>query len=119
VTTPDSNVSHLGSAMTTTDFQQLAKQGDLHSTKRKEWLTFYPESIQFQNSKGEMKPPQYYPTVDASHPSDRFNADEYFMLGDNSLASQDSRYWGQVPQRLLLGKAIWVYWPYRNFQSIR
>jgi signal peptidase I len=119
VTSPDSNVSHLGLAMTTADFQQLARQGDLHATKRKEWLTFYPESTQFQNSKGEMKPPQFYPIVDASHPSDRLNDDEYFMLGDNSLASQDSRYFGQVPQRMLLGKAIWVYWPYRNFQSIR
>lgn len=43
-----------------------------------------------------MKPPQFYPIVDASHPSDRLNDDD-LMLGDNSLASQDSRYFGQVP----------------------
>jgi len=115
----DANVSQQALAVTMADFQQLVKKGDIHSVKRREWLPFYPENIQIENTRGEMLPPRFYPTVDASHPSDRFNADEYFMLGDNSLASQDSRDWGQVPQRLLLGKAIWVYWPYRNFQSIR
>jgi signal peptidase I len=35
----------------------------------------------------------------------------YFVLGDNSSASSDSRYWGLVPERLLLGRALLVYWP--------
>jgi signal peptidase I len=35
----------------------------------------------------------------------------YFCLGDNSSSSSDGRDWGQVPERLLLGKAIVVYWP--------
>ncbi len=35
----------------------------------------------------------------------------YFMLGDNSAASADSRSWGLVPERLMLGKAVAVYWP--------
>jgi len=53
--------------------------------------------------------------------------DEYFMLGDNSPASKDSRQWweigphlkhmgeeyqlGTVPGDQLLGKAFFVYWP--------
>lgn len=37
--------------------------------------------------------------------------DEYFALGDNSTRSSDSRDWGPVPERLLLGKAVFVYWP--------
>ncbi|MCH7700213.1 MAG: hypothetical protein IID37_00880 [Planctomycetes bacterium] len=52
---------------------------------------------------------------------------EHFMLGDNSPASQDSRYWskvgkhldsrgeayqlGTVPQDQLIGRAFFVYWP--------
>jgi signal peptidase I len=35
----------------------------------------------------------------------------YLCLGDNSSESSDSRYWGLVPERLLLGRALVVYWP--------
>jgi signal peptidase I len=52
---------------------------------------------------------------------------EYFVLGDNSAASSDGRFWdapvhlehegdlqveqGRVPGRFMLGKAFFVYWP--------
>jgi signal peptidase I len=36
----------------------------------------------------------------------------YFCLGDNSQSSHDGRSWGTVPDRLLLGRAILVYWPW-------
>lgn len=40
-------------------------------------------------------------------------ADEYFMLGDNSPISNDSRLWDQaaVPARLFIGKPVMVHWP--------
>ncbi len=31
-------------------------------------------------------------------------ADHYFVLGDNSGASSDSRFWGPVPARAIIGK---------------
>ena len=35
----------------------------------------------------------------------------YLCLGDNSAQSSDSRKWGVVPDRLMLGKAVFVFWP--------
>jgi len=35
----------------------------------------------------------------------------YFCLGDNSASSADGRSWGLVPERLMLGRAVVVYWP--------
>jgi Signal peptidase, peptidase S26 len=43
----------------------------------------------------------------------------YLCLGDNSQASSDSRDWGVVPQRLMLGRALAVYYPIERIGAIR
>ena len=48
-----------------------------------------------------------------------FPKDSYFVLGDNSASSQDSRYWGFVPKKNMLGKAIVIYWPPQRMRIIK
>jgi signal peptidase I len=43
----------------------------------------------------------------------------YLCLGDNSQASSDSRDWGLVPRRLMLGRALAVYYPIERIGPIR
>ena len=41
----------------------------------------------------------------------RIPAGDDYMMGDNRGNSDDSRYWGPVPQRDIIGVAFFTYWP--------
>jgi len=40
--------------------------------------------------------------------------DGYIALGDNSHNSQDSRYWGEVPKKDVVGRPLWVFYPFNS-----
>jgi signal peptidase I len=45
--------------------------------------------------------------------------DAYYVLGDNSISSRDSRYWGFLPKKYLLGKAFLIYWPLTRIRLVK
>lgn len=44
---------------------------------------------------------------------------KYFMMGDNSGSSHDSRYWGFVDEKDLIGRARLLFWPLDRVRFIK
>src|SRR5262249_22979149 len=43
----------------------------------------------------------------------------YFCVGDNSAQSSDSRQWGLVPERLVIGRGLTIYYPFARAGPLR
>lgn len=50
-----------------------------------------------------------------TQPPVEISEDSYFVLGDNRLASLDSRNLGTIPLDSIIGKASMTYWPFSRF----
>jgi signal peptidase I len=62
---------------------------------------------------GKRLPEPYLPAglTTKDFPPQQVPIDNYFVMGDNREVSWDSRYWGTVERKLVVGKAIVRVWP--------
>ena len=73
------------------------------------------EGVRSGEQKLEYQENHYYghAMLAALIPGDSFpvETNHYFVMGDNTFNSSDSRYWGDFPKDKVVGKSFFVYWP--------
>jgi signal peptidase I len=55
---------------------------------------------------------------DQSYPPVEVRKGYYYVLGDHRNSSNDSRSWGEVPEKYIYGRAIFRFWPLSKAGSI-
>ena len=53
-----------------------------------------------------------------SYPPTEVRKGYYFVLGDHRRSSNDSRTWGEVPEKYIYGRAVFRFWPFDRLGPI-
>ncbi|CAJ1953923.1 unnamed protein product [Cylindrotheca closterium] len=67
---------------------------------------------------GRYARPEIFPADSWNRPLETLGRKEYFVAGDNGYRSVDSRVWGPLQQKYIIGTAQWVVWPLDHFGPI-
>ena len=89
-----------------------------HRTPGFENLYSYPDVVSGTQTKFVLPPNQFHyvghslmKVLAPGAPPFPVRPHHYFVLGDNTLSSSDSRYWEDFHEQKVIGKSFFVYWP--------
>src|SRR5262245_45969522 len=107
---PDANdlqPASIGAQGATLKVQKLSLWRDTYYTRDPS------EGADATPDEGDWSDPSKWPPLGKIEPTTLYvQPGHYLCLGDNSPESSDGRSWGLVPKRLLLGRALVVYYPF-------
>lgn len=63
--------------------------------------------------------PEVFPDSSWDRPNAPLGKNEYFVAGDNGYRSVDSRVWGPLKEKYIVGTAKWVLWPLNDFGPVK
>jgi signal peptidase I len=121
----DLQPASIGSKGAAVTVRHLRLWRDTYYTTSPAGPDWHPDSSDFRDEESPMPPAawsdpgRWTPLRDVPFRTIYVQPNHYLCLGDNSTASSDSREWGLVPQRLLLGRALAVYYPLQRLGPIR
>lgn len=75
------------------------------------YLGHVNERVQREMNMGGQSLAPLFPDETAVH---KVGPEHYMAMGDNTTNSYDSRAWGDVPQKNVIGKCWFVYWPFTD-----
>lgn len=86
----------------------IPKQGDEIEMNRTHWV-LYRTLIEWEQKKKLVVKNGIFLLGEKEITRYRFQKNYYFMAGDKVMNSQDSRYWGLLPEEYIVGKAVFIW----------
>jgi signal peptidase I len=101
----------LGSGFNRDNYGPLAvpRAGQTVTLTAENWPAYRDVIVRYEGQSAEALPDGSFRIAGASATEYTFGQDYYFAMGDNRDNSQDSRFWGFVPDDHLVGKAVLVF----------